>query len=839
MSRSNELKISNPNDEYAILESCKDDIKECKNSLKKNFKKLAGRSFGAYQSKGIDKFFKYTFEAVKVKYFGQFVPNDEQIPICVIALGSYALNEMSVKSSIDFFISYKDLPGYNTKNIVECYVKFLLDVGLDINYKIYEINEIFDKLKDDLELKVMFYQIRYICASKLLYKETKNKILELKSYKKDEFIKFHLDKLKPYNEIAFLSQNPNLKSGYGGFNDYKRIYWLLNSLDGNTPKFHALKFISEKENSELNLSVDFISSLRSALHISGGKDELKNEFLNEICDIMQTKEKKMLEPKILLLTKTLSSMHVIAIYSRYLAKSVFSKFFRDKFSYSQLKNSRLKNGFYNILDTIYLPSRCSPKEIGLVIKSLNYLPDLSFKFDISVIFFLKRSLIDKSDFKQLFLEFKKFFQRQHAFGILKALLDSELLFLFIKPMEHTRHLVRISSHYKFSVDEYSLLCVYHLENIKDSFIKSLYDDLCSDGKVLIKLVVLMHSVGIGLVGDYFITGANIFRAYGNRLELSPKAINMGVNLIKNYALMNDVANTEDIYSQQTILNFISHIGEKQALKLLYILTYCIANAINDEYYNSYTAKLLRELYEISLENFDNRDENLFDEATRRVKKENLIKKQREFLNLSRYEQSLILNIPSNLLFIKYQPIKIIKLALWAKDCANIAIKIENKDSFCIKIITKYGWNMTMVLNKLSHLDLAYMEIFELFDGKFFVKLEYNKSANIYELENMETTIMKALCDKQKANTIKPLIFENEVNFDKSHSKIYAKININAKDQRGLMAYVLGIFEDFGIKVANARIQTIKNRTRNLFLIQKSENLLDHIDEILNLIITKN
>ncbi len=65
------------------------------------------------------------------------------------------------------------------------------------------------------------------------------------------------------------------------------------------------------------------------------------------------------------------------------------------------------------------------------------------------------------------------------------------------------------------------------------------------------------------------------------------------------------------------------------------------------------------------------------------------------------------------------------------------------------------------------------------------------------------------------------------------------MNINAKDQRGLMAYILGVFELFDIKVANARIQTIKNRTRNLFLIQKNENLETKYSSIINLITTKN
>ncbi|AII14497.1 [protein-PII] uridylyltransferase [Campylobacter iguaniorum] len=838
MARISSIKLLKSKDEDDILQSCKDNVLRCKNNLKKQFAKLGGRSFGVYQSKEIDNFFKCAFEAVKIKYFDSFAPDDDQIPITVIAIGSYGMNEMSVKSSIDFFISYKNVPGYNVRLIVESYIKILKDINLYINYKIYEIDEMFDLLKGDMELKTMFYQIRFVCASKQLYKLTRDKINELKEYKKDEFIKFHLKELAPYDRIKLLNQKPDLKKGYGGFYDYKRIFWLLNSIDDNTPKSHALKVISEKEISEINLAADFISSLRSALHISGGSDELKSEFLHEVCDVMQTKEKKMLGTDILLVTKALTCMQTIGVYSRYLAKSLFYTHFSSNLSFFQKRASRLKNGFYNISSTVYVPKHAKSKEIGALIKDINRLPDIELKFDITTIFYMKRSLIKKDSIEKSLLEFKKIFHRQHCFGILNALLDAELLFLFVRPMEHTRHLAQLDDYHKYSVDEYSLLCVYHLENINDKFIKSLHDDLCSDGKTLIKLVALMHDVGKGLSGDHLITGANIFRAYANKLKLSPKAINMGITLIKTHTLMNNVANREDIYNEQVILNFISNFHDKQAIKLLYILTYCQINATNDGFYNSYNAKLLRELYEIAMSSFDKSEANLLDEASRRTKKIALIKKQKEFLELSKDKQELIFSIPSNLLFIKYPPSEIIRIALFADNCSNIAINTNNKDGFCIEIITKRGWNVSMVLSKLAHLDLAYMEIFELFDNKCFVKLEYNNPASIAEMQNLEIIIMAALCDKQRANTTKPVILENEISFDINHSEIYAKININAKDQRGLMAYILEVFEEFDIKVANARIQTIKNRTRNLFLIQKSDSLEANYKKILDLIVTK-
>ena len=86
----------------------KEDIAKCKESLKSRFIKLGGRNYGIYQSKEIDKFLKSAFDIVKLDSFGEFVLSDDSVPLCVVAIGSYALGEMSVKSSIDLAIIYKN-----------------------------------------------------------------------------------------------------------------------------------------------------------------------------------------------------------------------------------------------------------------------------------------------------------------------------------------------------------------------------------------------------------------------------------------------------------------------------------------------------------------------------------------------------------------------------------------------------------------------------------------------------------------------------------------------------------------------------------------------------------
>ena len=255
------------------------------------------------------------------------------------------------------------------------------------------------------------------------------------------------------------------------------------------------------------------------------------------------------------------------------------------------------------------------------------------------------------------------------------------------------------------------------------------------------------------------------------------------------------------------------------------------NATDEKLYTPYLARLLRELYGICLQSFE--DENLLDEASRRVKKELSIRRNAKFAALSENLKEKIFAIRSNFLFAKYQPADIIAIAQVAQNADKLSIQVQNHQSLSIEIYAQNYPNLAVLLSSLAHLDLGFMEIFELFDGKFYVKLEFNKNVKSSELETLKNLIEISLKSGASAQINRPIILKGELNFDPNHSQEYAKLGINAKDQRGLMAYVLGVFKEFDVKIANARIQTVKNRTRNLLLIEKREGV--DLGEILKLL----
>ena len=815
----------------------KEKFLDFKANLPKHFQKNQGRNFANFLAKEYDDFIKSYLNETMRDFFDDFVPQNDSFAFSVLATGKYAQTLLSANSELEILLVYKNLKGYNIKNFLKEFSEILSSSGINFYIKSVEIDEIFINYKDDLKFKSETSQVRYICGSKSLYRLVKSEIVKLKEFDKKAFLNYHLKVFLPFSSISYLAQEPNLKSGFGGIDEIYHLNCILNCLDSDiSVRSQALKVMNEKEIASFNLNVDFLLSLLTTLNLTQNSDTFSASSVEITTNFMQTKSKKLQDNESVISQKMLSSMNNVAIYSRFIVASLCRPFFKSELNFDQRKFARLKNGFYEINGVIYVPLHKKPALIENLIAELLELKDVDYKFDISAIFYIKRAIITKSGLERAISELKKIFLRKNSYAILKSLLDAQMIQILIKPMEHISQLAQYDGYHEFTVDEHSILSVKFLENIKDKFIKNLYTELCLEGKTMLKIVTLMHDVGKGLGKDHANIGANIFRAYANKLNLSQKAVNIGVILIKYHTLMSNVSNREDIYSQRVIFAFISKLGDKQVLKLLYILSYCVINATNERLYNAYTAKLLRELYEISLSAFS--DENLLDEATRRVKKEQSIKRNSEFLALELSLQEKIFKITSNLVFIKYSASEIINLSKVADSLDAIEIFINNSKNLSIQIYTKKSLNLSALLYEFAKFDLAYMEIFELFEKKFYIRLDFNQNVKKEELENTKNLALKSLNSEVLKEPLKPNINKDEINFELNHSKDYAKLSINAKDQRGLMACVMSVFDRLHFQVTSARIQTVKNRTRNLFLIEKNERLESKGEEILNLLISE-
>ena len=324
--------------------------------------------------------------------------------------------------------------------------------------------------------------------------------------------------------------------------------------------------------------------------------------------------------------------------------------------------------------------------------------------------------------KKTYTLLKQLLSRKHTYCFLELFYDAGILHELFSNFRKVKHLPQFDGYHDFPVDVHSIKCVESLENIQEPFIKELYDGLPQEEKLALKIVTLFHDTGKGRKQDHSEVGAKLIVPFAKKLNLKEELIERSVTLVKHHILMSSVAFKENIHNEKTLYKFMSKVGDSKNLQLLYILTYADINGVSHATFNSFNSKLLHDLYKSALEVSENSDR--ITDATKRLNREKKVQNLEKFKTLPSILQKKILRVESNLFFFKHTPADIINIALKAKDTKEYSYEISTEKSLTIEIYRKIPINIGYLLATLSRLDVGSMEIFTLFDGLKYFKIEF-------------------------------------------------------------------------------------------------------------------
>ncbi|HHD79589.1 MAG TPA: HD domain-containing protein, partial [Epsilonproteobacteria bacterium] len=391
-------------------------------------------------------------------------------------------------------------------------------------------------------------------------------------------------------------------------------------------------------------------------------------------------------------------------------------------------------------------------------------------------------------------------------------------------------LPQFDGYHQYAVDIHSIRCMYHLEHIEDDFIRSLFENFNEDEKGMLKIVTFLHDAGKGRKRDHHHVGASLFKVFAHKLHMDEKLIKMGETLILYHTLMSNVAQREDIYNEKVILGFASHFPNQKMLDMIYVLTYADMSGVGADIYNSFSAKLIRTLYKHAKEMLGKT--TMLDEAAKRAKKEQSLKKNIDFMTLKKSEQKKILNIPSNLLFLRYHPQRIVDISKKAFETTEYQYHISNHAHLTIEIIRSDNFNLAYLLSKMNNLDIVNMDICKLFNELKYFKIDFAQKIDKEEITLIEEFIHHAFRHQHKSVEHIIDIHKKDITIDCEHSKTYALMHLKNKDQKGLLAYVIETFDEMSIDIVTAKVHTLKNRVRDMFLIEKNGNFCHNVDRII-------
>jgi [protein-PII] uridylyltransferase len=799
--------------DFEIAKVIKKEIKNYFYTLEETFATSGGKDFLVKHTKKIDTILKLIFKVAQREMFGDYAPMKNSIPLSLVALGSYGREQLCVYSDIDLMIVYKEIPGYNTKEMIEKILYILWDTGLKLGHRVHTVEELYEVSKTDITIKTALIESRFIEGSHFIWTETQNAIAKIRHDNIAGFIQQKYQEQTQKHKRFPLTMEPNLKEGVGGFRDANLVYWIGKVLY-NTDNIKSLpeNIVEEKSYKQFRIALEFLFRVRSALHLATGKkeDRLRLDLIPKVSELLGYEADKQGHMKCA--RKVTESLKIVRLYSTIWLEKLTRSYETPQNDVASIVPQKENENFHSLL------------------KALSQFATQPFTAHPT---FLK-ALIDAKKPERpndaLYKTIAKIFYQPYAHCILSSLSHARLLKYTISPIKKVVDLPQFDGYHQYAVDIHSLRALYHLERINDPFLLSLFEALSSDEKAMLKLVVFLHDAGKGRKRDHHYVGASLFKVFAQKLQLSQKLIKMGETLILHHTLMSNIAQREDLYSEKVILSFASHFQTKTLLDMMYLLTYADMSGVGSDIYNSFSVKLIKTLYTQSLEVLT--QTKRLNEAQKRLKKEKTLQKNSDFLALKKSQQKKILEIPSDLLFLRYTPQRIIDISKKAFETVHYEYLISNQAYLTIEIIRKSSFDLSYLLAKLSHLEVVNMDICKLFNELKYFKIDFAQNVNADELGFIEEYIDQAFGTNNKRIVYSPSIYKDDIEIECEHSKNYAIMHLRSKNQKGLLAYVIEMFDEMGIDIVTAKVHTLKNRVRDMFLIEKNGNFCHNTDKII-------
>jgi [protein-PII] uridylyltransferase len=822
-------------EDFEVAKTIKEEIKTYLHSLDNVYQENPGKDFLVKHTKKIDLFIQAIYKYTLRVFFGRYMPMSNSLPITIAALGSYGREEMSIYSDIDIMIVYQDLKGYNIKPMVEQMLYLAWDAGLKLGHRAHELSDLLTSSRSDITIKTAMLESRYLIGSKILWMETGAELIKIKKDKPVDFIKAKIEEFEQRHQKYAITMEPNLKDGIGGLRDANTLFW-IGQVTHNIERFKDFTpwLLNDEEFKEFRSALEFIYMARSALHLitKKKKDTLTLDSLSECARIMGFTDTKYKKAELRLSQKALHSMHTIHSTSRIFVKKLTSPYFFDQGNIPDLRAARIEKNLFLMNSCLYSSFHIQQKKIDEILSIMVAYDGI--RYDDSFMYAAKYSHIpDKKSAKTKSL-IKQLFFKQNTYNDMLLFYEAGVIDKLITPFKKITHLPQFDGYHTFAVDVHSIQTLYHLETIQDETIRTLFYALSEEEQAVLKLTALLHDCGKGRKQDHSIIGAKLFDVYANKLGFSQKAIALGITLIRYHTLLSTTALREDIHSQKVIFSFIEKIPDQKLLDMLYVLTYADVNAVGKNIYSSYNYRLLFDLYTNIKNSYGN--EEVLSETSRRLRRENILKKKERFLALSKLEQKKLLSIESNLFFLMHKTDEILDIINWVNTSnSSIDYIIENETSLSIKIIRKERLNLGYLLAKLGLFNLIHMDIFKLYNEIKYFKIDFKLKAEVSDLIFIEEILQDAYDMEKRVKFTPPTIQSDELAIDCEHSKTYAKMTLDTVDQKGIMAHIVTIFDSFDIDIASAKIETSRKRVKNLFLIEKNGKFCHNREKILDLI----
>lgn len=536
---------------------------------------------------------------------------------CVlVASGSFSRRELSPYSDIDMMIIFREIEG-NEDQIKEL-VSSLWDIGVEVSHTIREFSDIKRFLEEDLASFTQFFETRFLIGDKELYKEWNEQIFNVLTEKdKKRLIYQYFGDIqmrhKKYGESPKVLE-PNVKSSAGGLRDFHTVEWIyliknntiLNTQEEITQTEMFLEVLKNENVIDSRAIGRLLSSYqellraRNMIHLLHKRKQDRFEFVDQekIAKMLGYHDHNWKQ----YMYNYFSATNIVYRFSRTLVKLYEDEITRPISEYLTIE---LDDDF-SIKDNVLFAKSEKSYTVSEMMRVFYYRGLHSARFNQKLRAMIIESALDVEEHEEYEISSSVFFREilklpQNVGETLSVMNGLGVLGAFLPEFRELVGFFQPGVYHCYTADEHTLIALKNLEKLshENSTLGTLYNSF--KYKDILFMAVLLHDIAKPMsISGHEIIGAEVSETIMRNLGYSAENTEMVGFLVRNHLLMEQVAFRRNLNDAETLDNFTALFQSKEALDLLYLLTYADLSAVSPIVWTNWKGDLLEELYQKSL-----------------------------------------------------------------------------------------------------------------------------------------------------------------------------------------------------------------------------------------------
>ena len=554
-------------------------------------------------------------------------------PVALIALGGYGRQELSPFSDVDImFLFPKKSKSTDIKALQEALVDDILyplwDLNLKVGYSIRNVKETLDEAKVEDQSKNALLEARLICGSEKVFTEFR------KAY--DQFLQ-HEDvakyaRLRLENQAerrakhggTVFVQEPDIKNGVGGQRDYQNILWMARVRlgEGSLDALERKHYLNENEHKTLEAAYDFLMRVRNELHFESTRatDLLNLEKQPRIAWALGYRKEDIFRRVEWFMRDYYSHANHIYQLSRLLEQRLAITgmpgkerlTMRDVIRSRQMDRERHLDGF--ILrdgELTFEHGAIFEKDPARLIRVFRLAQHHQAKLSLELKILITNSTRLLTPLVRLQESPNRTFrailqEKGDVHSTLAQMHELGILGRFIPEFGELTCLVQHEYYHRYTADIHVLNTIRELDQIfsGENDKAGIYREVIRQAETptLLYLTLLLHDIGKNSgVENHCQRGVHIAAPILKRLGVEADKAELVLFLIKNHLEMARFWQRFDVDDPRTTEAFAELVENEEALRHLFVLTYCDARGTAESLWNDYKNSLHCQLYRATFE----------------------------------------------------------------------------------------------------------------------------------------------------------------------------------------------------------------------------------------------